>query len=73
MSTVQREYAALFGLEHFDLVNDILNPRPVPMPTLSQEAVQKCIQTYKVNQPQAEAIVGALQKKKGFTLIQGYN
>ncbi|CAO3634803.1 unnamed protein product [Cunninghamella echinulata] len=71
LSTVQREYAALYGLEHFDLVNDILNPRPVPMPTLSQEAVQKCIQTYNVNQPQAEAIVGALQKKKGFTLIQG--
>ncbi|CAO3630759.1 unnamed protein product [Cunninghamella blakesleeana] len=71
LSTVQREYSALYGLEHFELMDDILNPHPTPMPALNQQAIDKCIKTYDVNLPQASAIVGALQKKKGFTLIQG--
>ncbi|ORZ14789.1 AAA domain-domain-containing protein [Absidia repens] len=69
--TVQREYSALQGLRYYELANDIMHPHPTAMPTLPPQAVKDCIRNYGVNQPQAEAIVGALKKKKGFTLIQG--
>ncbi|KAI8096315.1 uncharacterized protein BX664DRAFT_56457 [Halteromyces radiatus] len=71
LTTVQREYAALQGLQYYELVKDILHPHPTPMPSLPPQAVKDCIAKYGVNQPQAEAIIGALRKKKGFTLIQG--
>ncbi|KAI8140246.1 hypothetical protein BJV82DRAFT_563071 [Fennellomyces sp. T-0311] len=71
ITTAQREYAALQGLEHYDLAKDVLHPAPCPMPMISDQAIHKCIDKYGVNEPQAQAILGALYKKQGFTLIQG--
>ncbi|KAG0190960.1 DEAD-box type RNA helicase [Apophysomyces sp. BC1034] len=71
LTTTQREYAALAGLEHYDLSTEILAPSPSPVIPLNEKAINKCIDIYGVNRPQAEAIVGVLQKKKGFNLIQG--
>ncbi|KAI9490861.1 hypothetical protein BDB00DRAFT_835720 [Zychaea mexicana] len=71
IATAQREYAALQGLEHYDLAQDILNPKPSQMPSFTDHMVDKCIDKYGVNEPQARAILGALDKKRGFTLIQG--
>ncbi|KAI9275791.1 AAA domain-containing protein [Phascolomyces articulosus] len=71
VTTFQREYAALQGLEHYDLVQHILNPKQYRMPVFTDHMVDKCIEKYGVNDPQARAILGALDKKRGFTLIQG--
>lgn len=71
LTTAMREYAALGGLEFYDLGKDIIQPslNPTPKPTPAQIAQYR--ERYDVNEPQAEAIVSAIQKKKGFSLIQG--
>ncbi|KAF7724220.1 DEAD-box type RNA helicase [Apophysomyces ossiformis] len=71
LTTTQREYTALAGLEHYDLASEILAPSPATKIIPNENAISDCIRIYSVNRPQAEAIVGVLQKKKGFTLIQG--
>lgn len=71
LTMVQREYSALQSLQYYELADDILHPHPTPAPSLPSQAIKECIRMYNVNQPQAEAIIGALKKKKGFTLIQG--
>ncbi|KAF9435487.1 DEAD-box type RNA helicase [Entomortierella beljakovae] len=71
LTTTHREYAALAGIRYFELCSDILNPPDdvIRKPSLSN--VQKIMDTFKVNTPQAHAIVGAIDRPKGFTLIQG--
>lgn len=59
-------------MEHYELAKDILEPQPSRMPIITDKNKQRCIRKYGVNEPQAEAILGALDKKRGFTLIQGY-
>lgn len=71
LTTTVREYAALEGLDYYDLAQDIIKPKAIPMPKLSSAVVQNCCNRYDVNEPQAVAIVSAMQKKKGFSLIQG--
>lgn len=71
LTTAQREYAALQGMEHYELAKDILEPRPSPMPKVTEKNIHRLIRKYGLNEPQAEAISGALDKKRGFTLIQG--
>lgn len=68
---MQREYTALKGLEHYGLARDILQPRTTELPMISDQKVEECMRKYGVNEPQAEAIVGAMTKEEGFTLIQG--
>ncbi len=72
LSTAVREYAALRGLPWYEpgVLNDILNARSAPMPTLSDHQVQLAMKNYQVNEPQAKAILGAMTSK-GFALIQG--
>ncbi|EPB85292.1 hypothetical protein HMPREF1544_07906 [Mucor circinelloides 1006PhL] len=71
LTTTVREYAALEGLDYYDLAQDIINPKAIPKPKLSSSSIQHCCARYDVNEPQAIAIVSAMQKKKGFSLIQG--
>lgn len=66
-----REYAALEALDHYDLADEIIRPKPTPLPKISSSSIQQCCARYDVNEPQAIAIISAMQKKKGFSLIQG--
>lgn len=66
-----REYSALEGLEYYDLGQDIIQPKLNSTPKPTREQVEQCRERYDVNEPQAEAIVSAIQKKRGFSLIQG--
>ncbi|KAI1320646.1 hypothetical protein EDD11_000169, partial [Mortierella claussenii] len=71
LTTTHREYAALTGMRYYDLCEDILSPPDGPLGRPSVNNVQKVMDIYKVNTPQAQAIVAAIEKPKGFTLIQG--
>lgn len=70
LSTIHREYAALQSVIYLDLFDDIISPRPAPVIPTDSRAIAKTVAAYQVNQPQAEAIHGAL-KTSGFSLIQG--
>ncbi|ORX57635.1 hypothetical protein DM01DRAFT_134426 [Hesseltinella vesiculosa] len=71
LTTCLREYGALQSLQYYDLASEIYCPESRPSPIVSSTDVNAFMSDYDVNRPQAEAIVGALTKKKGFTLIQG--
>jgi hypothetical protein len=62
----------LKALEYYDLRDMVLQPKAQPIPPVSEKELIRCMNAFKVNQPQAEAITGALKRQKGFTLIQGY-
>jgi senataxin len=66
-----REYAALEGLEYYDLGKEIIQPQLTAPPKISASTVQHYCERYNVNEPQAIAIISAIQKKMGFSLIQG--
>ncbi|KAJ7780655.1 SEN1 N terminal-domain-containing protein [Mycena maculata] len=70
LSTINREYAALLGLQHYDLCSSILQPALPPISTLNGEVVKKVMALYGVNEPQAIAISSCLDTN-GFSLIQG--
>ncbi|OSD07245.1 hypothetical protein PYCCODRAFT_1381842 [Trametes coccinea BRFM310] len=70
LSTLIREYAALMALPHYDLLDSVLHtqlPRPA---RVDPGEVQKVMSAYKVNEPQANAILKSLSTE-GFALIQG--
>lgn len=71
LTTLLREYTALTLLPKFLLSKEILSPSPQIKFKLDKAAVDRVIRTFKVNQPQGEAIVTATQKTSGFILIQG--
>lgn len=71
LTTTMREYAALESLEFYDLGKDIIQPNLTSTPKPSFAQIEQYRERYDVNEPQAEAIVCAIQKKKGFSLIQG--
>ncbi|KAI7818557.1 AAA domain-containing protein [Gamsiella multidivaricata] len=71
LTTTHREYAALAAMRYYELCNDILNPPNTPVKKPSLENTQKVMDIYQVNTPQAQAIVAAIEKPIGFTLIQG--
>jgi senataxin len=70
LSTIHREWAALFSLPFYDLADDVLKPELPELPKFSDAAIQRSMRTYRVNEPQAAAIMGAVQTQ-GFMLIQG--
>lgn len=72
LSTAIREFAALRGLPFYEpaLLLDILAGRSAPMPRLSDYAIDDAKEAYDVNEPQAKAILGAMDVT-GFALIQG--
>ena len=71
LSTLYREYAALAALEYYDLCDTIFRPRLAPMERLSPNEVSRAMTSYRVNEPQAKAILSSLNTT-GFSLIQGY-
>lgn len=59
------------ALPYYDLVDDILVPPHHTKPDLDDGLLQRAMAAYRVNKPQAGAILSALSSK-GFSLIQGY-
>lgn len=70
MTTIEREYASLESLQYYDLAPEILDAKPSPMLTFSEEAVDKAMKNYQLNQGQAKAILHA-KENDAFTLVQG--
>jgi hypothetical protein len=70
LATLHREYAALLGLEYYDLLSHILRPQLVRSTKFDEAEVKRTMALYSLNQPQAEAIVGSLQSED-FCLVQG--
>ncbi|CCH62152.1 hypothetical protein TBLA_0G02100 [Henningerozyma blattae CBS 6284] len=70
MTTVEREYTTLEGLEYYDLVNQILEANPTPHVEASHGEIERVKANYKLNTSQAEAIVNTVSNP-GFSLIQG--
>ncbi|KAH9854663.1 SEN1 N terminal-domain-containing protein [Lenzites betulinus] len=70
LSTLIREYAALMALKAYDVLDSVLHSRLARPPTVDQAEVQKVMSAYKVNEPQANAILKSLGTE-GFALIQG--
>jgi senataxin len=73
LSTAIREFGALKGLPYYEpsLLRDILAGKGAEMPRLRPDAVVDAKKAYDVNEPQAKAILGAMDSL-GFALIQGY-
>ena len=69
LSTLHREYSALVALPYYDLADVILNPRLVKT-AIDRREIRASMEKYGVNEPQAGAIVGAMNTE-GFSLIQG--
>lgn len=70
MITIEREYASLESLQYYDLMPEILEAKPSPMLKFSDDAVNKTMQNYHLNQGQARAILNA-KENDAFTLVQG--
>ncbi|KAF7973741.1 hypothetical protein HWV62_14318 [Athelia sp. TMB] len=69
-STLHREYAALMAAPYFDSFDNILQPRLTPIPSINRQDISRTMARYKLNEPQAVAILGSMQVD-GFALIQG--
>jgi senataxin len=72
LSTAIREFGALKGLAYYEpsLLTDILAGQAAKMPRLTSSAIDSAMEAYSVNEPQAKAILGAMETQ-GFALIQG--
>ncbi|ODQ56181.1 hypothetical protein SAICODRAFT_16210 [Saitoella complicata NRRL Y-17804] len=70
LTPLHREYAALSGLQYYDLVDDIIKARIRQSPRPTPEQITRAMKTYNLNQPQAAAVLGAI-RSQGFSLIQG--
>ncbi|KAG2010053.1 RNA helicase [Coprinopsis cinerea AmutBmut pab1-1] len=71
LSTINREYGALLSLPHIESQRDqIFHAKAARMPDIDPAEVEKAMSTYKINEPQATAIIGAMAST-GFVLIQG--
>ncbi|CAI4211099.1 unnamed protein product [Parascedosporium putredinis] len=70
MTTIEREYATLQGLQHYDLLEEVLEAKPSPILKYSEEAVQSYMNTYSLNPAQATATPGT-GKTKTITAMVG--
>ena len=70
MSTLHREYAALLSLQYNDLCDFILRPSLLKAPGVDAKDLRYTMDEFKVNEPQATAILKAINTE-GFSLIQG--
>ena len=68
---MSREYAALVSVSYYDLFQTIMRPQLPALPKINQKDIEKTMKTYRINEPQAKAILGALESQ-GFVLIQGF-
>ncbi|KAI0648078.1 SEN1 N terminal-domain-containing protein [Trametes meyenii] len=70
LSTLIREYAALMALPHYDLLDSVLHAQLSKPSKVDAGELQRVMNTYNVNEPQANAILKSLGTE-GFALIQG--
>ncbi|KIJ64432.1 hypothetical protein HYDPIDRAFT_187805 [Hydnomerulius pinastri MD-312] len=70
LTTLHREYGALMGLPYYDSCQTIMQPRLSPLPRLERRDIDDTMSAYRVNEPQARAILSSL-RAEGFALIQG--
>ena len=70
MTTIEREFAALESLQHFDLCEEILRASPSPLLNFTPERLDETMENYQLNRGQASAVLNAAEND-GFTLVQG--
>ncbi|EDO16620.1 hypothetical protein Kpol_520p43 [Vanderwaltozyma polyspora DSM 70294] len=70
MTTVEREYTSLEGLEFYDLVPEILKAEASENQANLSDEIEMVKENYKLNTSQAAAIVNTVVQE-GFSLIQG--
>ncbi|CAA9960180.1 Superfamily I DNA and RNA helicase and helicase protein [Pyrenophora teres f. maculata] len=70
ITSLEREFAALKGLQYYDLCDEIIKAKPSPLLTYKDSQIQPLISNYNVNMAQGKAIKSAIDND-GFTLIQG--
>jgi hypothetical protein len=72
--TINREFQSLYGLEHYVLKNEILDPlnhqswKGINAP---KNLIDSCEEAFRLNRSQAEAVGAVMRQKTGFILIQG--
>jgi senataxin len=70
ITPLEREYAALHGLQYYDLCDEIIHAKPSPLLTYKDTQVEPLMQNYNLNKAQAKAVKSAFDND-AFTLIQG--
>lgn len=70
MTTVEREYSSLKGLQYYDLCDSIVKAEPAVPLEISDARAKEICQSFNVNISQAKAILGS-HLSEGFSLIQG--
>ncbi|KAL1605443.1 DEAD-box type RNA helicase [Paraconiothyrium brasiliense] len=70
ITPLEREYAALHGLQYYDLCDEIIHAKPSPLLTYKDAQVDPLMQNYNLNKAQAKAVKSAFDND-AFTLIQG--
>ncbi|KAI9338235.1 AAA domain-containing protein [Obelidium mucronatum] len=71
MTTVLREYESLLQLPKVALCSEVITPLYRKKFVPKEGSVEKAMQIFGANRPQAEAIATATQRPSGFVLIQG--
>jgi hypothetical protein len=71
LTTIVREYEALSKMKDFALYREICKPVRIVAPTIDRSKLEETMKCFKVNQPQAAAILASTSRSKGFILIQG--
>ncbi|KAJ2816813.1 DEAD-box type RNA helicase, partial [Coemansia furcata] len=73
LTPTHREYSALMSLPYLDesLVSEIMAPKLLNRKTIGRLEVTSYMKAHALNQPQAEAVVSAIKRDHGFSLIQG--
>ncbi|TID30357.1 hypothetical protein CANINC_001059 [Pichia inconspicua] len=70
MTTLEREFSSLKGLQYYDLYNEIIKGKPADLYHIDETKVAALKSVYDVNDSQARAIEGTV-RGSGFSLIQG--
>lgn len=70
LTTLEREYGALLGLQYFDLCDEIIKAKPSPLLKYSDNHLAPLVANYNINIAQAKAVRSAIDND-AFTLIQG--
>ena len=70
LTTLEREYGALLGLQYFDLCDEVIKAKPSPLLKYSENQLAPLIANYNINSAQAKAVRSATDND-AFTLIQG--
>lgn len=70
ITPLEREYAALHGLQYYDLCDEIIHAKPSPLLAYKDAQLDPLMQNYNLNKAQAKAVKSAFDND-AFTLIQG--